>query len=119
MTNSKVKVTIRSLFASYLLAAILLILLAFLLYQFHLKESQVGIAVTAIYVITCFIGGMLMGKGMKQRRFFWGFLLGAMYFAILFAASYFMGKGLPMDMGQVVRTFIICAASGTIGGMLS
>ena len=119
MNHSKVKVTIRSLFASYLLAAVLLMLLAFFLYQFHLKESQVGVAVNAIYVVTCFLGGMLMGKGIRQRRFFWGFLLGAMYFAILFAASYFMGKGLPMDMGQIIRTFIICAASGTLGGMLS
>lgn len=119
MGRSKVKTTLRSLFASYLLAAVLLVILAFLLYKFHLKESHVGLAVSAVYVITCFMGGLLMGKGIRQRRFFWGFLLGALYFAILAAASWFLEKGLPMDTGQLVRTFIMCAASGTIGGMLS
>ena len=119
MSRSKIKTAIRSLFASYLLAAVLLIVLAFLLYKFHLKESHVGLAVSAIYVVTCFLGGFLMGKGIRQRRFFWGFLLGALYFAILAAASFFLGKGLPMDTGQLVRTFIMCAASGTIGGMAS
>ena len=114
MGSSKVKTTIRSLFASYLLAAVFLVVLAFLLYKFHLKESHVGLAVSAIYV-----GGLLMGKGIRQRRFFWGFLLGALYFAVLFAASFLLGKGLPMDTGQLLRTFIMCAASGTIGGMLS
>ena len=104
MSRSKIKTAIRSLFASYLLAAVLLIVLAFLLYKFHLKESHVGLAVSAIYVVTCFLGGFLMGKGIRQRRFFWGF---------------FLGKGLPMDTGQLVRTFIMCAASGTIGGMVS
>ena len=119
MGSSKVKTTIRSLFASYLLAAVFLVVLAFLLYKFHLKESHVGLAVSAIYVVTCFIGGLLMGKGIRQRRFFWGFLLGALYFAVLFAASFLLGKGLPMDTGQLLRTFIMCAASGTIGGMLN
>ena len=75
MSRSKIKTAIRSLFASYLLAAVLLIVLAFLLYKFHLKESHVGLAVSAIYVVTCFLGGFLMGKGIRQRRFFWGFLL--------------------------------------------
>ena len=79
MSRSKIKTAIRSLFASYLLAAVLLIVLAFLLYKFHLKESHVGLAVSAIYVVTCFLGGFLMGKGIRQRRFFWGFLLGALY----------------------------------------
>ncbi len=119
MGSSKVKAAIRSLFASYFLAAILLVALAFLLYKFHLKESQVGLAVSGIYVVTCFIGGLLMGKAARRRRFFWGFLLGSLYFAVLLAATCVTGRGLPADMGQMVRTFIMCAASGTIGGMLS
>lgn len=119
MGNSKIKVTLRSLFIAYLLSGILLVVLALLMYQFRLGENMVGLAVNGIYILTCFLGGLFMGKGIPNRRFFWGFLLGALYFAVLAAASVGMGKGLSGDMGQLLRTFIMCAASGTIGGMVS
>lgn len=119
MGSSKLRAAIRSLFVSYLLAAALLGILAFLLYKFHLKESQVGLAVSGIYVISCFLCGLLMGKAVRRRRFFWGFAAGVLYFAVLLAASCLLGKGFPADTGQLVRTFIMCAASSTIGGMLS
>lgn len=119
MGSSKLRAAIRSLFLSYLLAAVLLGALAFLLFKFHLKENQVGLAVSGIYVISCFLCGLLMGKAARRRRFFWGLLSGTLYFAVLLAASCLINKGAPSDIGQMVRTFIMCAASSTIGGMVS
>lgn len=119
MSSSKLRAAIRSLFLSYLLAAVLLGALAFLLFKFHLKENQVGLAVSGIYVISCFLCGLLMGKAVRRRRFFWGLLAGSLYFAVLLAASCLISKGLPSDFGQLARTFIMCAASSTIGGMVS
>ena len=119
MSNGFLKPLLRSLLFSYIATAILLSALAFGLYNLRLRPAQVSAAVNIIYALTCFFGGFLAGKALRQRRFFWGFLLGALYFAVLFAASFLLGKGLPMDTGQLLRTFIMCAASGTIGGMLS
>ena len=119
MANSKMKVVLKSLLFSYLLTGILLVLSAFALYKLRLKESQVVIVVNVIYIITCLLGGFLMGKGIRQRRFFWGFLLGALYFLVLFLVSTVMGKGLTGDIRQILTTLAVCAFSGTVGGMMS
>lgn len=119
MANSKTKVVLRSLLLSYLLTGILLVIAALALYKLRLKESQVVIAVNAIYIITCLLGGFLMGKGIRQRRFFWGLVLGVLYFLVLFLVSMVMGKGLEGNLAQAGTTLAVCALSGTVGGMLS
>lgn len=119
MGNGKMKVLLRSLLLSYILTGILLLAVSFALYQFRLKESQVIVAVNAIYIITCLIGGFVAGKGIRQRRFFWGLTLGLIYFALLFIVSYLMNRGLNSNMNQLLITMGICAASGTVGGMMS
>lgn len=119
MGNGKMKALLRSLLLSYILTGILLLALSFALYQFRLKESQVVIAVNVIYIISCLIGGFLAGKGIRQRRFFWGLVLGLVYFALLFIVSYLMNRGLNSNMNQLLIAMAVCAVSGTVGGMMS
>ena len=110
MEKSKLQATLKTLLISYILTGILLVVLAFALYKFRLKEGQIRIGVNAVYIITCLIGGLIMGKSIRQRRFFWGLLL---------AVSFLLNKGLNGTMNQILTTMAICAASGTIGGMIS
>ena len=119
MENGIVKPMLRSLLISYVLSGILLAALAFALYKFRLKEGQIRIGVNAVYIITCLIGGLIMGKSIRQRRFFWGLTLGLVYFLVLLAVSFLLNKGLNGTMNQILTTMAICAASGTIGGMIS
>ena len=119
MENGIVKPMIRSLLISYVLSGILLAALAFALYKFRLKEGQIRIGVNAVYIITCLVGGLIMGKSIRQRRFFWGLTLGLVYFLVLLAVSFLLNKGLNGTMNQILTTMAICAASGTIGGMIS
>ena len=119
METSKLKVGMRSLLFSYILSGILLLAVSFVLYKFRIKESQVKLAVNAIYIISCLLGGFIMGKGIRQRRFIWGLLLGVMYFGILMLVSYVMKKQLSGNTIQLTTTMLMCAFSGTIGGMLS
>lgn len=119
MEKSKLQATLKTLLISYLLTGILLLILAFALYKFRLKEGQIRIGVNAVYIITCLIGGLLMGKTIRQRRFFWGLVLGLLYFSVLMAVSFLLNKGLNGTINQVLTTMAVCAASGTIGGMLS
>ena len=74
---------LKSLLFSYILTGALLALLAFLLYWFGLGERVVSIAIIAIYVVATFFSGFVAGKRMESRRFFWGLLMGSLYFAVL------------------------------------
>ena len=65
-TSSTPRVLLRSLLFSYLLSGILLVITSFVLYKFRLKESQVKMAVNAIYLLSCALAGFLMGKGLRD-----------------------------------------------------
>lgn len=119
MEKSKLKVTLRNLLITYILTGILLVVLALALYKFRLKEAQIRLGVNGVYIVTCLFGGLLMGKSLRQRRFFWGLLLGVIYFLILLGVSFLLNKGLNGTPNQILTTLAICAASGSLGGMIS
>ena len=72
---------IKALFLAYAVTAVLLLLLAFLLYKLQLGESQVNLGIMIIYIVSCLAGGFYMGRKGKMRRFLWGMGLGAGYSA--------------------------------------
>ncbi len=108
-----------TLFIMYVITGLALLCLAFLLYRFQLSEQTVTIGILVIYTVSCLAGGGIAGKKMKNRRFFWGMAAGSLYFAILAAGSLVIRSGADSDILHRMMTFIICAAAGMIGGMLS
>lgn len=110
---------IRTLIVTYIISALLLAALSFALYRFRLPEAQVNLGVSAVYVLSCLIGGFLAGKAMKNRRFLWGLLNGLLYFAFLFLLSMAQDGGITEDTLQIVTVLGMCAGSGMVGGMLS
>ena len=119
MLPSRPKAVLISLVASYLLSALLLFILTFILYRLKLKESQIAPAVYALYVISCLVGGLLCGKALHSRRFFWGLLTGMLYFLALFAASILLRHGQVPEFSRMMPVLACCAAGGTVGGILS
>ena len=119
MGKSSMRILLRTTLIAYILTAILLLLLAFGLYKFHLSESQVSLGVNAIYVITCFIAGIIAGKSAKVRRFLWGFASGAIYYIILLAVSFLINKQLNASTQELALILAMCAGSATLGGMIS
>jgi putative membrane protein (TIGR04086 family) len=117
--NGKVLILLGMLVLAYVLTGVLLLGLAFLLYRFRLEEKIVNIAVVAIYVFVTFIAGFLAGKKLKVRKFMWGFLIGAGYFAILAVVSLVAGQQETVLGSHLVTTFLLCAGGGMLGGMLS
>lgn len=111
------KILTRSLFLSYLLSALLLTALAFGLFQLKLSPSKVSGAVYGIYALSCFFGGLLTGKGIQNRRFFWGLVLGLLYFMLLTAMSILLNNSLDYDTQKLLTVLGICAVSGMVGGM--
>ena len=117
--DSKVMWVLKSLLASYVITGILLVLLAAALYKFELNEKMVSAAIIAIYVVATLIGGIMIGKYAKTRRFVWGLRLGIGYFALLLLITLGVYHSLNGNGDNLITTFILCAGGGMVGGMIS
>lgn len=96
-----------------------LLLLSFLEYRLEFSSTVVNIAILFIYIITCFLGGLCMGKKVKERRFLWGILLGGSYIFILLLISLAFHHGVDLNEPTNLSTAVLCLASGMLGGMVS
>lgn len=119
MTSSPPKALLRSLIFSYVLSGILILALSFALYKLKMKEAQINVAVYVVYILACMAGGLMAGKVMRLKRFFWGLLSGLLYFVVLLAVSWILKQGLPLDTSRMLTVMGCCALGGTIGGMIS
>ena len=108
---------VRALIATYILSGILLAILSFALFKFRLPENQVNLAVCAVYILSCFFGGMIAGKTMRTRRFFWGLVLGSLYFLFLYLMSLAQKDGVTEDTKRLLSVLAMCTLSGMAGGM--
>ena len=107
----------------YVVSAVFLLLLAFLLYRMELTEEVVKIGIIVIYIISGFSGGFLIGKQMKDKRYLWGLLAGVTYYVLLFLFSLLIKQGMAeeiiIDPTRIITTLFLCAVSGMAGGMAS
>lgn len=117
--NEKVVTVLKCLLVSYIVTGILLLLLALLLYKFSLPKQIIGIGVIIIYIVSSFLGSMLLGKNMKVKKYIWGLGLGMGYFLILVILSLIINGGFQSLSGNFWLTMILCGGSGMLGGMLS
>ena len=117
--DSKVMWVLKALLASYIVTGILLLLLTMALYKMELNEKMVSAAIVAIYVMATLIGGILIGKMAKVKRFIWGLGLGVAYLALLLLITLGVYHTLNGDGANLVTTFILCAGGGMAGGMIS
>lgn len=109
----------KALGAGILLAALLLMGMAYVLYKTDFTGIVEQIMVVLIYLLPCVLGGWLMGRMEKQRKFLWGAILGVLFFLLLLlgvALSPGMEGGL--DWGERLRVLMICMLGGMAGGML-
>lgn len=107
------------LLVSYIATALILFLLAFMLFKLNLSEQIVSIGIIVTYVLSCFLAGFLTGKKMKQKRFVWGLVMGIGYFVVLLVLSLILNKAPGAISDSLITTFILCAGGGMLGGMLS
>lgn len=102
-----------------LLSAIVLAVLAAVLLQKDMSSQFISGSVIASYVISCLVGGFIMGQYTGKHKFLWGIGMGACYFGILLLAGKFLyPDGTKTDI-QLISSFLICMVSGMLGGMLA
>ncbi|MDE7365972.1 MAG: TIGR04086 family membrane protein [Lachnospiraceae bacterium] len=117
--SMKVLEVIRSLVAAYIFTGVALAALAFVIYKWDLNETIVNIVIMAVYVIASFIGGFITGKRVKERKFFWGLLMGGLYILIIYGVSMIMSVSLDMISTANVAACLLCLGGGMLGGMVS
>lgn len=110
---------IKGLIVSYAVTGVLLAVLAFLVYQFHLSENITDLIIIAIYVAVTFIGGFIVGKRVKEQKFLWGFLLGFFYILIISVVAIGLGNIFSVTSSANLTTAALCIGGGLLGGMLS
>lgn len=108
---------LKCLLLSYILTAVMLLLLALGVYKLGLSEGTVSIAISAIYVVATFAAGFVAGKKLQTRKFIWGMLLGAFYFLVLAIISLLVNQSVGELGNSFLTTLVLCAAGGTLGGM--
>lgn len=108
-----------TLLGAYIVTGILLLLLAFLVYQFQFGETAVEVGIIVVYIFVNFLAGFFIGKKKKVKKFLAGLAIGVAYFLVLVIISLICNQGLQDFAGNFFTTLAICAGAGTIGGMLS
>ena len=84
-----------------------------------LNEKIVSAAIVGIYVVSTLIGGMIIGKLTKSKRYLWGMVLGIIYFVLLLRITLGVYRTLNGDSVSIVTSLILCAGGGMTGGMIS
>lgn len=117
--NQKIIWLLKALLFSYVVTGISLLLLSVLLYKFEWNEHLVSAAIVAVYVLSTIVGGIVIGKLVRTRRFFWGLLLGNLYFILLLVITIILYRSLPGNGLNMLTAWILCAGGGMTGGMIS
>ena len=115
----KARAFLKSLLIAYLLTGILLLILAFIMLKLAPSNDTIQIGIVFSYIFSSFIGGFLMGKQMKIKRFLWGVLLGICYFIVIFLISILLNKDVLIQGMELITVFSMCGLGGMLGGMLS
>jgi len=117
--NSKALAILKDLLISYIITGILLLLLSFLMLKLDLSNGILSGGIILTYILSCFIGGFLLGKSAEQKRFLWGLLMGGLYFLIVLFVSILGNTLAGIEAGRVATVLVICLFSGMLGGMVS
>ncbi|NLL72077.1 MAG: TIGR04086 family membrane protein [Clostridiales bacterium] len=117
--NSKVIYVLQGLLISYIVTALLLLLISFLMLKLELPSVVISGSINLTYIISAFVGGFFIGKKTELKKFMWGLVVGVFYFVILMMVSLIMSQAGSIQLGSLFAVFIISSLSGMLGGMIS
>lgn len=97
MKETKVRrgCVVRSLLVMYIISGLLLVLLALIVSRVEKEDAVAQVGVIVIYVLSCGIGGFVLGKWKKRQKFLWGLLVGILYVATLLGAALWIQRAAP------------------------
>lgn len=110
---------IKAMILGYFLSAAALCVLAFLMYQFEVKETHLRLGILMVYVASCLVGGMYIGRKMKKRQYLWGLMVGLFYFSVHMAGVIALESVTPERIVPITALALLCMGSGMMGGAIS
>ena len=108
----------KGIICAYVVTAVILVILSFLLYRFHIPDSAVKGGIIFSYVFSCFVGGMVVSKVPEGRKYLWGLLTGVIYCVILLAVSMVWNRMMFANLSGTMSVCFLCLMGGMLGGML-
>ena len=109
---------VKAFVMSALITAVLLLICAFLLLKTELPEQTLGIILAAVDALAVFTGGVYLGKKAGHQKFLWGLIFGILYFMVYLLLSFLIG-GPKLQVQSILKSLLVMAAGGMIGGMVS
>ena len=117
---NKIVVTfIKETLIEVLISTVLLAIISFIILKMMPGIAIVKIMILAVYCISTFVGGYIMGSVMNRRKFIWGALAGLVYFIIIFLGALIVKGEIPQGPIGVTEGLVASVLAGMIGGMIS
>lgn len=110
---------VKALFASYIVTGVFLLILALIMYKANPGPGVIRVGIIFAYIFSPFIGGIIMGKNEKSRRFLWGLVLGLAYFGVIFLVAFVMNQNVFGQGASILTVLAMSALGGMLGGMIS
>jgi len=117
--NKKFIFILEGILFSYIITALLLLIISFLMLKFDLSGTVLSAVINVTYIISTFMGGFFVGRKTEQKKFIWGLVVGVFYFIILMLVSLLMNRVSPLPIGSLLTVLVITSLGGMLGGMIS
>lgn len=104
---------------AYLTTAVMILLLAVLLYKVGVSYRIISAGIIATVILSNLLGGRFVGRKIKSRKFLWGLAAGVLYFLVLAVLSLLIPNETAQTGQNVITALLLCTCSGMLGGMLA
>lgn len=118
MKHNIVLQVVKGVVFAYVISAVALVFIAFMMYKWDVSDSVVRGGILAAYVLSCFISGAVVSRQHSERRYLWGLLMGAVYFTIMWVVSLIGNKGAFTGVSGILPALALCLFGGMLGGMM-
>lgn len=109
---------VKAFVISALITAVLLLLCAYLMLKTGVGEQVLGVLLAGVDALAAFAGGVYLGRKAGKQKFLWGLIFGVLYFLIYLLLA-FLANGPALRMESLLKSLLVMAAGGMIGGMVS
>jgi putative membrane protein (TIGR04086 family) len=108
----------KGLFAAYVVSAVVILVLAFLMFQWDISEGVIRGGIIFTYVISNFVCGMFVSRKRSGRKWLWGMLGGVSYYLILLIVSMICNHVVAASIPGAAPVLFFCISGGMLGGMM-
>lgn len=110
---------LKATIAVAVVTALMLLLLAFLLFKLDLSDGFIMAGIYITYVVACFIGGLIIGKVRGEKKYMWGMIVGLAFFVTLSIVSLIVTGELYGSGMRALGALAACVLGGAVGGMIA